>query len=165
MKSLKSIIPLLCATFLTEDKPMKYDLTKPCDLCPFRNDEKRLYVAPSTLAGMAAGEFCCHKTGVVNEEGTAIEPTDKSQHCAGALIMLEKMEQPHQMMRICERLGMYDRRKLDMDAPVFGSFAEVRKAEKNNPFRKPLAQVENRARRYSGQLSIQHENYTNPHRP
>lgn len=29
------------------------------------------------------------------------------------------MEQPNQMMRICERVGVYDRRKLDMDSPIF----------------------------------------------
>jgi hypothetical protein len=110
---------------------MKYDLTQPCDLCPFRNDEKRLWVHPSTLKGMASGEFCCHKTGVTqeNEDGCSeIIPTENSQHCAGALIFLEHIEQPHQMMRICERLGMYDRRKLNMDAPVFQSFAQVRKS-------------------------------------
>lgn len=108
---------------------MKYDLTKPCDLCPFRNDDKRLYVHPEVLMGMASGEFCCHRTGEVDEETGDIEPTAKSQHCAGALIMLEKMEQPHQMMRICERLRLYDRTKLDMNAPVFGSFDEVEEAE------------------------------------
>ena len=31
------------------------------------------------------------------------------------------------MMRICERLGLYDRTKLDMDSPVFGSIAEAKK--------------------------------------
>jgi hypothetical protein len=97
---------------------MKYDLATPCNLCPFRNDAKRLPVHPSVLAGMASGEFCCHKTGVANDETGEIEPTDESQHCAGALIFLEKIEQPHQMMRICERLGLYDRTKLKMDAPV-----------------------------------------------
>lgn len=110
---------------------MKYDLTKPCDLCPFRNDQGRLYVHPQTLEGMASGEFCCHKTGVTVEDdegGSQIEPTANSQHCAGALIFLEKIGQPHQMMRICERLGMYDARKLDMDAPVFSSFEDVENA-------------------------------------
>jgi hypothetical protein len=34
------------------------------------------------------------------------------------LIFNEKREQPHQMMRICERLGMYDMTKLDMEADV-----------------------------------------------
>lgn len=106
---------------------MKYDMVKPCDLCPFRNDEKRLYVHVSTLRGMASGEFCCHKTGVVSEDDSEIVPTEDSKHCAGALIMLEKMNAPHQMMRIAERLGMYDRRKLDMTAPVFGSFSEASK--------------------------------------
>lgn len=108
---------------------MKYDLTKPCDLCPFRNDQKRLYVNPETLEGMASGEFCCHKTGECNDETGDIEPTEKSQHCAGALIFNEKRGQPHQMARICERLRFFDPSKLDMDAPVFESLEEVEDAE------------------------------------
>ena len=43
---------------------------------------------------------------------------EKSLHCAGALIYLEKRERPHQMMRISERLGMYDYTQLDMTADV-----------------------------------------------
>jgi len=50
-------------------------------------------------------------------------------HCAGALILLEKLEQPSQMMRIAERLRMYDARQLDMDAPVFESFEDMVKAQ------------------------------------
>jgi hypothetical protein len=104
-------------------------MTTPCDLCPFRNDGKRLYVHPSVLLDMAAGQFCCHKTGEVYEDDeiSEIRPTKDSQHCAGALIFCEKTGQPHQMMRIAERLGMYDRRKLDMNAPVFSSSREVRR--------------------------------------
>ena len=104
---------------------MKYDLTAPCLLCPFRNDSGRLYVHPTTLRGMAGGEFCCHLTGVANEETGEIEPTKNSHHCAGALIFLEHLEAPHQMMRIRERLGLYDKRKLNMDASVFKSWAEI----------------------------------------
>lgn len=114
---------------------MKYDLRKPCDLCPFRNDEKRLYVHPETLEGMASGEFCCHKTGEVDEETGDIEPTEESQHCAGALIFNEKRGQPHQMARICERLRMFDPSKLDMGAPVFADIDEVENAE-NSKFAK-----------------------------
>ncbi len=113
---------------------MKYNLKRPCDLCPFRNDSKRLYVRPERLAEMASGEFCCHKTGETNDETGSIEPTKDSQHCAGLLIMLEKMERPHQMMRICERLGLYDRSVLDMDSPVFESFEEVEDQEEFHPF-------------------------------
>jgi hypothetical protein len=71
-----------------------------------------LTVAASTLAGMASGEFCCHKTGESNEESGAIEPTKDSQHCAGALIFAEKNETSTQMMRICERIGLYDAKAL-----------------------------------------------------
>jgi pSer/pThr/pTyr-binding forkhead associated (FHA) protein len=41
------------------------------------------------------------------------------QHCAGATILLERLNRPNQMMRWMERLGGYDRTKLDMDAPVY----------------------------------------------
>lgn len=108
---------------------MNYTKTTPCKLCPFRNDAGRLYVHPEALEGMAAGEFCCHETGVHDEEENAIVPTERSLHCAGALIFNEKREQPHQMMRICERLGLYDHTKLDMDAPIFASMEEVEEAE------------------------------------
>lgn len=53
-----------------------------------------------------------------------------AQHCAGALILLEKMEQPNQMMRWMERIGAYDRTKLDMDAPVFGDTEEFIEAQR-----------------------------------
>jgi hypothetical protein len=110
---------------------MNYKLTKPCDLCPFRNDECRLVVSARRLAEFASGEFCCHKTGEMDYDNDEIHPTEKSQHCAGALIFLEKIGKPHQMMRISERLGMYDASKLDMTAPVFGSWQEVRKAKQS----------------------------------
>lgn len=117
---------------------MKYNLTQPCELCPFRNDDGNLSVHPRRLQEMASGEFCCHKTGRVNDESGDIEPNENSQHCAGLLIMLEKMNQPHQMMRICERLGFYDHTKLKMNAPVFSSFAEVRaKFRKSNKLNQP----------------------------
>lgn len=107
---------------------MTYDLTTPCNLCPFRNDDKRLVVSTRRLQEFASGEFCCHKTTEADDEGGDFVPKHDSKHCAGLLIFLEKMNSPHQMMRICERLGMYDRTKLNMDAPVFGSWREVSKA-------------------------------------
>jgi hypothetical protein len=62
------------------------------------------------------------------EEEEGPKETEKSQHCAGALILLEKLEQPTNSMRVAERLGMYDRRELDMDAPVFDSWEEMEDA-------------------------------------
>lgn len=93
---------------------MHYKMTTPCDACPF------LKGSGFTLASLnrhASGEFACHKQCDLSDEGT-YEPREKSAHCAGALIFLEKQNRPHQMMRICERIGMYDASKLDMTAPV-----------------------------------------------
>lgn len=114
---------------------MNYTKTSPCGLCPFRNDEKRLYVDPDRLREMASGEFVCHKTAEYDEGddegygGGYVDNGKTSQHCAGALIFLEHANEPHQMMRIAERLRMYDRFKLDMNAPVFQSWEEVEDAE------------------------------------
>jgi hypothetical protein len=100
---------------------MEYTLTSPCNECPFLQkytegfDMKR-------LLEFASGEFPCHKTAeTVEDEETGCseyKARKGSVHCAGALIFLEKRKAPHQMMRICERLGMYDHTKLDMEAEV-----------------------------------------------
>ncbi len=100
---------------------MQYTLTAPCNECPFLNKFKKGFTVRQ-LEGYASGEFGCHKTCELNEDDEedsgAFEPRDGTVHCAGALIYLEKRERPHQMMRIAERLRMYDRTKLDMDSDV-----------------------------------------------
>lgn len=107
---------------------MKYTLTTPCDECPYLIGSGFAY---RSLAEHASGEFPCHKACVVDEEEGAYVPrSDKTPHCAGALIFLEKQERPHQMMRICERLGLYDRTKLDMNAPVGSKPSDYRKPTK-----------------------------------
>lgn len=95
---------------------MKYNMTEPCDACPFLKGSGFQF---RSLVTHASGEFACHKACDVNEESGNFEArSEKTPHCAGALIFLEKQNRPHQMMRICERLGMYDRTKLNMDANV-----------------------------------------------
>jgi hypothetical protein len=69
------------------------------------------------LREFASSEFPCHQTADADDEGD-YRATEKSVHCAGALIFNEKRNTPNQMMRICERLGFYDMRKLDMKANV-----------------------------------------------
>jgi hypothetical protein len=110
---------------------MKFDLKKPCANCPFRNDrpDQEGWLGEERAADIIdaitrlQGTFSCHKTNGHDDEGEAIV-NENSQHCAGALIMLEHNQEPNQMMRIMERLGFYDRTKLDMDAPVFKSYDE-----------------------------------------
>lgn len=98
---------------------MNYSMTTPCDECPFLIGSGFTY---KSLLDHSRGEFACHKTCKViddDERGSEFVPrNENTPHCAGALIFLEKQERPHQMMRICERLGMYDYRKLNMKAPV-----------------------------------------------
>ena len=110
---------------------MKYSLTKPCKQCPFRTDIDG-YLTPARAHEITASllngrcEFPRHKTIEVDDDGDEegcgeIVNDDKAVHCAGALIFLEMQDAPHQMMRICERLGSYDRSKLDMKSTIFSS--------------------------------------------
>lgn len=106
---------------------MKFDLVSPCKECPFRTDVEP-YLLPERAEeicdALERGQtFSCHKTN--DYSGEDVRETSDSQHCAGALIMLEKMEMPNQMMRIAERLRIYDRTKLRMDAPVYANSGEM----------------------------------------
>lgn len=106
---------------------MKFNLTTPCGDCPFRNDGKGIRLRRSRAQDILDAitdldlTFSCHKTVEYDDEddeGFHIVG-DGEEHCAGALILLEHLEQPNQLMRIAERTGGYDRTKLNMDAPVF----------------------------------------------
>ncbi len=104
---------------------MNYKLTTPCDACPYLIGSGFAY---RSLVAHASGEFACHKACDVDEEtGDFVSRDEKTPHCAGALIFLEKQNQPHQMMRICERLGFYDRRKLNMNAPVVNGQSDCKR--------------------------------------
>ena len=111
---------------------MNYNMTTPCPECPFRNDRSGYLTrarAIEIIGAITDGQktFTCHKTTVpVEDDDGECDMMDgpNAEHCAGALILLEKLERPNQMMRIAERLGMYDRTKLDMKAPVVSSAAE-----------------------------------------
>lgn len=76
------------------------------------------------------GEFYCHQTtiGAPEDEenfGGEMRAGPSTMVCAGSLILMEKSGTPNQMMRIAERLGVYDPSRLDMDAPVHGSWIEM----------------------------------------
>lgn len=109
---------------------MNYKMTTPCAECPYLVGSGFTWRA---LLAHASGEFGCHKACRLDEETGVFEAHDKTTHCAGALIFLEKHNKPHQMMRICERIGMYDRTKLDMDAPVVSSPRDCRPPASREP--------------------------------
>ena len=103
---------------------MNYTMTTPCDACPYLIGSGFTW---ESLQAHASGQFACHKTCELSDGSGVYEAKKKALHCAGALIMLEKMGRPHQMMRICERLGMYDSSKMNMAAPVVGSAKDCRR--------------------------------------
>lgn len=117
-----------------EEVDILFDLKEPCAHCPFRNDIKPYLNSERVQEICEADTFACHKTTVSNDnsdEGEMVV-TDKSRMCAGFLILREKIEQPTQTMRIAERLGIYDRRKLNMKAPVFDCIEDM--MEEQNTF-------------------------------
>ena len=110
-----------------------FTLTTPCAECPFRTDITP-YLRPGRIQeieqSLARDQFFCHKVA------------EEKINCAGSLILLEKLERPSNAMRMAERLGLYDRTKLDMAAPVFESFAEMEAAQAD-----PHGQLRNKSKR------------------
>jgi hypothetical protein len=94
-------------------------MTSPCDQCPFlATPQMKRGFTLARLKDFARNQFPCHKTADSDNEESEFRATEKSIHCAGALIFNEKRGYANQMMRICERLGTYDASKLNMEANV-----------------------------------------------
>lgn len=99
---------------------------RPCKHCPFRADIAP-FLNPRRAAEIAGSlqrgdDFPCHST-VEYSEASAGDASNAAR-CAGAMIICEKTDQPTQAMRSGERLGLYDRYSLDMNAPVYDTFTE-----------------------------------------
>jgi len=102
---------------------MKYSMIEPCNECPFRVGSGFTY---QSLVEHASGEFACHKACDLVDD-VYVARNKNTPHCAGALIFNEKRGTPHQMMRICERIGLYDHTKLNMAAPIGSSAKDYRR--------------------------------------
>lgn len=131
----------------------------PCSNCPFlkkggiRLMSGRIRDLTRGLLSNPGRTFSCHKTTTVNEdndegdeEGWAdnVEDGPNAQHCGGALIFAEKHGHATQMMRIAERLGLYDPRKLKGHDAVFSTVDEMLKTaiDFKKPKRKKKAEPE-----------------------
>lgn len=111
----------------------RFDLTAPCAHCPFRSDIPAFLTKGRAEEITRAivdrdGSFPCHKTVSYRDDSRG-RITRRSQHCAGAMIMLEWMKRPNQAMRIAGRLRIFDPAKLKMDAPVFRTSAAFIEAQ------------------------------------
>lgn len=101
----------------------------PCESCPFRTN------IPAVVTKSRAQEiadairsdawFACHKT-LDYRDGSGGRTTRRSVFCRGALIVMERegVLDQNQMARIEMRLGMFDPRNLDLEAPVPASLYE-----------------------------------------
>jgi hypothetical protein len=114
---------------------MQWDMTKPCSDCPFLKEggipltSARIKEIADMMLDGQGGMFPCHKTTTKEEQaqrGDHFIARDHHKHCAGALIFAEKNQTATQMMRICERLGMYDASKLMSDPAVVDSVWDSR---------------------------------------
>lgn len=120
---------------------VNYVLKRPCPHCPFRSD------IPAYLSDERVGEiqdalerggtFACHETTVEGDDGEMVS-TVRSQHCAGALILLEVQNDgrnggpgclANQMARFAQRFSGFDPDKLDIESPVYASFDDMRAAQ------------------------------------
>lgn len=117
---------------------MRYDMKRPCDNCPFlktggiRLGKSRIREIVRTVTDSQGATFSCYATVDYNkldedEDTYTHHPTEDERHCAGGLIFAEKQKKASQMVRIAERLGLYDYKRLDQDAfpLVFDSLAQM----------------------------------------
>ena len=93
-------------------------MVKPCAMCPFAdphqlwlNYERKVEIVAAIRADQP---FWCHNT--VDYGGDDDTPNvDKSEMCAGAVTLEEREGTLNQYGRVLERIGLYDRDKLDID--------------------------------------------------
>ncbi|MGH2941089.1 MAG: DUF6283 family protein [Solirubrobacterales bacterium] len=102
---------------------MRFDLRRPCPNCPFRKDcqpgwlgEARAEeIAGALLDGNPGATFACHRTVEHDDEGEHVRHEDE-QMCAGAMILVDSVGAPNQMLQVAERWGLRDPAQLDPDA-------------------------------------------------
>lgn len=108
---------------------MNYDMKVPCAKCPFRRGTPmRLLPARIREIERAVNQhngatFPCHET-VDYSNSSSGRATERTQHCAGALIYAEKHGVSSQLTRISERLGMYRIEELADDSLVWDDLDE-----------------------------------------
>lgn len=113
---------------------MEFKLTRPCGNCPFRHDidfylpvGRRIEIAQSLLSDKT---FPCHKTvhyetipcerNAWSEDHSVYEYQGDEQHCAGALIALQKSSGlfSNFLLRLAYLAKMLEPSKLRLDSPV-----------------------------------------------
>lgn len=141
-------------------------MKKPCECCPFRRGtamrltKGRVAEVVGMMLNPNGGEFPCHRTiehleSEHGEDAGFREKNGKGKHCCGALIFAEKNRTSTQMMRICERIGMYDAASLMADKEVVDSvFDSYGEALKHLTSPQPEDELNNSVDKDSGRIQI-----------
>lgn len=115
---------------ILQDLP-RFDMVRPCGDCPFRRDtpcQLEGDLPETVMEGLIfnGDGFMCHKTVAYDDPATYAggRPTANDQHCAGAMIFLEKVREPNKMMLRALARGTFDPERLDMAAPVVDTARE-----------------------------------------
>lgn len=99
-------------------------ITRPCTRCPFRSDvpvylhpERRADIIEQSL--VEGREFYCHETTVYDEDSEEMTIGAGSLICAGFVKMVEAGGGSTNMMRVAERIGLYDATQVERGADVW----------------------------------------------
>lgn len=109
--------------------------TEPCDTCPFRTD-RDCHLNPTIASDIAKSlrdgnsQPCWETVEDWDENGVPVY-SEQEQHCAGALIVLERSYLRTQWMKWSEKLGRYSKARLDMEAPTYRTLYEFETAMKD----------------------------------
>lgn len=101
---------------------MRFDLRQPCDKCPFRSD-RAPYLQKKRVEGILNDLLCLNKTFPCHQTTSAglgrRVLARNYQHCAGALIMVERAGKPNWRIRLADALGLYKPALLKMKSQIF----------------------------------------------
>lgn len=101
--------------------PLDFKLKRPCKNCPFSKSchpgwlRRAREIVDDMLQRQAT--FACHETTTIGGARPGQE-----QHCAGALIIMEREGRLSDMAQIAARLGLYDPDQMDLASPAFDTF-------------------------------------------
>lgn len=99
-----------------------FDRKKPCPTCPFRTGGRGLRKLGCRRAQEIADALLNDQTFTCHDDIS--RPEQDRQHCVGAMMLLEKQDRPNQIMRIGERIGIYNPDDLVGRDEVFDDLAD-----------------------------------------
>jgi hypothetical protein len=107
-----------------------FEMTAPCETCPFLRDSAvrllpgRALAIATNMLRPEGGPFFCHRTIAYDDAAGYGTLTPESQHCAGALLFAAKRGRETMIMRQARRLG-WDPSGLRGHERVFDSVEEL----------------------------------------